>query len=113
VIVHRVWVTDDFDGMHAWPNAPEHRAYLRNLHRHLFHVRVGVDVKHDDREVEFHDLLFQLGTDIAALDVKNLGSCEQIAAELAERMSLRHPKRRVEVDVSEDGECGANVVYVP
>jgi hypothetical protein len=43
-------------GVHCWPQAPERRAYLRSLHRHLFFVEVSTAVEHDDREIEFHDL---------------------------------------------------------
>ena len=44
-------------GFHCWPQAPERRAYLRNPHRHLFYVTVACIVSHDEREIEFHDLL--------------------------------------------------------
>jgi hypothetical protein len=43
-------------GFHQWPAAPQRRAYLRERHRHLFHVAVTIPVLHADREVEFHDL---------------------------------------------------------
>lgn len=103
----RVWVTHRFAGFHQWEQAPERRAYLRDLHRHLFHVRAAVDVNHEGREIEFHDLLAFLEAECRSLTV--LGSCETVATLLAERLADEYPGRRVSVEVSEDGENGATV----
>lgn len=100
---------------HCWPGAPEHRAYLAALHRHVFHVEVAVPVVHDDRAIEFHDLrdiaigLFAgqgearpFGTDLAHR------SCEMLARHMAEALA-RMVGQWCEVSVSEDGEFGAVV----
>lgn len=100
-------------GLHHWPNAPERRAYLRNPHRHLFHVTVHTPVMHDDRDIEFHDLAEQ-----AVRHFRRLGdpyhpestlvdfgprSCEVLAEQLAKSLHAVYvPVSRV--DVSEDGE---------
>jgi hypothetical protein len=102
----RVWVTHRFAGYHQWPDAPVERAYLRNRHRHLFHVKVTVSVAHDNRDVEFHDLLDSVAAACDFLE-QPLGSCEMIAAALAKNVQAAWPGRRVSVEVSEDGECGA------
>lgn len=99
------------EGFHCWPQAPEHRAYLRERHRHLFHVDVETRVLHDEREIEFHDLL----SEARALFRGRLiygdetgASCETMARALAQELAALHD-RMVTVTVSEDGECGARV----
>lgn len=103
-------------GYHNWPAAPEHRKYLRDEHRHLFHVEVRTHVRHDDRELEFHDLtdeargLFaRLGSGNGLLDAM---SCEAAARAIATELAERH-KRAFTVLVSEDGEAGASVYILP
>lgn len=113
MIVRRVWATHRFDSLHAWPDAPRHRSYLASEHRHLFHVRATVDVVHDDREIEFHDLLDAVVDACVQIHCAPLGSCEQIADDIAQRLRPQWPKRRIEVDVSEDGENGATVTHLP
>ena len=101
-----IWVKFTVPGFHCWPDAPDHRAYLRNEHRHLFHVKVTTSVKHDDREIEFHDLLD------AAKELFDTGdgtwSCERMASRLSAELAQQFG-RSFRVDVSEDGECGAAV----
>ena len=43
-------------GCHNWPGAPERYAYLRNTHRHVFHVRCWFYVDHSDRQIEINDM---------------------------------------------------------
>lgn len=96
------------EGWHCWPDAPERRDYLRARHRHLFYVEVLIEMKHMDREVEYHDLLDAAK---AAFPEGEFGpqACEMLASSLAKDMHQAYPGRRVEVSVSEDGECGAIV----
>lgn len=47
-------------GFHAWKDAPAEVAYLASRHRHLFTIRVALDVQHDDRDLEFHMVLRHL-----------------------------------------------------
>lgn len=98
-------------GFHYWPEPTKGREYLGRRHRHLFHVEVRLNVSHDDREVEFHDLL-----DFArhAFPGGELGgqSCEMLARSLATEIAHRY-QRAVEVSVSEDGEVGALVLSFP
>jgi len=51
-----VVVRHQVEGFHHWPDAPHHRSYLAVRHRHLFYLEVAVQVAHQDREIEFHDL---------------------------------------------------------
>jgi hypothetical protein len=116
-----IFVRFTFGGWHCWPDAPERRAYLRDRHRHLFHVEVKTTVDHDDRELEFHDLLA-----FAAVEFSGLGevdpeagivdfgsqSCETLARRLATVTADKYDKA-IAVEVSEDGECGALVAEIP
>lgn len=110
-----IWVTFARHGIHRYPAAPDQVAYLREPHRHLFKFKVMLSVTHDDREVEFHMLqtwllsLFDSG--VLELDYK---SCEMLARELSREIQAKYGAwRTIEVEVSEDGECGAIVRHDP
>lgn len=107
-----VWVTDSFVGFHKWVDAPDEVYFLRNEHRHVFHVKVSVAVTHGDRDVEFFILKRDLGNHCARFaDQSFLYSCEQLASMLGEL--LQEDRYKVQwVEVSEDGENGARVEYV-
>ncbi len=104
------WVTCQFEGWHAWPDAPEPRAYLASPHRHLFKVLVELEVFHDDREIEFHDLLDFVRSQLPGPDL-GARSCEMMAKALGHSILARFPGRDVLVSVSEDGEVGARAFY--
>lgn len=120
-----VWARTTFVGWHQWPDAPPHRNYLSTPHRHLFHVNASVEVRHDNREVEFHDLGDVVRAVIAGYPVTdqhgpgavghvvNLGhrSCEMVARDIRARIQATWPHRFVIVSVSEDDECGATVSW--
>lgn len=100
-----VWVTTRFEGWHRWKDAPDECAYLRDYHRHLFHIRLEVAVTGNNREVEFIGLKACLDE---YLRFRYAGqrfesSCEQIAEDLLKRFEA------VSCEVSEDGENGATV----
>lgn len=98
-------------GFHSWPDAPEERAYLRERHRHLFHVSVQVEVDHASREIEFHDLLdFCKMAWPMAEDGSNDWSCETMGELMMGGLRRKYPGRCVVVEVWEDGECGAVLV---
>lgn len=96
-------------GVHAWPECPYPEvAYLRNPHRHVFHIRAYL-LTTGDRAVEIlrfqHKLKNYLEKTYATpgrneLDFQNR-SCEQLAHELLHRFGLHA------CDVLEDGENGA------
>jgi hypothetical protein len=116
-----IFVRFTFGGFHRWPDAPASRAYLGVTHRHLFHVEVRMTVAHDDREVEFHDLLARSSAEFGELGrvdpingVVDFAerSCESLARELASILAGQFD-RPVEVSVSEDNEVGATVNVLP
>ena len=106
--ISEIFVRFKVEGIHCWANAPEHRSYLATLHRHLFYIEVRCNVSHDDREIEFHDLL---DTAKSLFTGGNMGnkSCEQMARNLATELVQRY-QRSFTVEVSEDNECGAKVI---
>jgi hypothetical protein len=111
-----IWVTFQQIGFHRYPNAPEEVAYLRDVHRHVFHFNVGIQVFHDDREIEFHMFMNWLRSLYANGDLElNYKSCEMLAQDVTKSIYAKYDctKRRIEVTVSEDGECGATLVTSP
>lgn len=106
-----IFVRFDVPGWHWWESAPKHRAYLASAHRHVFRVEVRMTVTHDDREVEFHDLIDKARSLLSKLAPQGAfggQSCERIASVLGMALAAVYD-RQVEVTVSEDGECGATV----
>lgn len=106
-------------GWHQWPEATALRSYLATPHRHVFHVRVTLEVAHGEREVEFHDLqdaaadmLNRLGKPHASGTGRDFGamSCERIAVAMVNALRLKYGvAREVRVSVREDDEVGAIV----
>lgn len=111
-----IFVTTSFAGWHAWPGAPAGRAYLAVAHRHLFEVTVSVPVAHDDRDIEFHDLLDVVKEAVDAISEWMADfndpvswSCEELAIKIGHSVGMALELSSVRVEVSEDGENGASV----
>ena len=97
------------EGVHCWPSCHiEEVAFLRNPHRHVFHICCKKKVSHLDRDIEIvrfkrrlaEHLHNKYGTpccDFGAM------SCEMIAEELYRTFSLSY------CSVLEDGENGAEI----
>ena len=120
-LVTNVFCSLRVEGIHHWPECPHDEvAYLRDPHRHMFHITAHAPVNHDDRDVEFimlkHEIKKYLLQKYATVtrvtfsskQICEFGSmsCEMIAAELIEAFGLRA------CTVSEDGENGATVYSV-
>ena len=117
-----IWVTFSKEGVHCYPAALEDPklatggwddvSFLGHPHRHIFHFRVRIEVFHNDRDIEFIQFkrwmenMYADGT--MKLDYK---SCEMISDDLYVAISKRYPGRKIEIDVSEDGENGSHAVY--
>jgi len=111
-----IYVTTSFVGYHNWPDAPIEVEFLRTTHRHLFKVLAELEVRHQDRDLEFFLVKRALECYLKRdFHEKNLGSdsCETIAQEIAEFLHSRYSDRVRMVEVSEDGENGARVWAVP
>lgn len=100
-----------FEWFHRWKDAPEEVKFLRDLHRHMFHVRVEVPVTHSDRQIEFilfkRDLMGQIEN--MKEDLSTRSSCEMIAEWFINYVEVKFGVDKVTVEVSEDGENGAVV----
>lgn len=109
-----VWVTFQRVGFHRYPNAPEDVSYLASRHRHVFKFKVSISVTHNERELEYHQLLNWMNSlyETAELDASDK-SCESLAEELITCIIAKYPDRVVTVDVSEDGECGSTLTATP
>jgi len=84
---------------HSWPNAPEHREYLKPRHQHVFTVKVRVGVTDLDREVEYHDLRDKANGIITTMSFDN--SCENNARYIYDR--LKRSYSPLAVWVGEEG----------
>ena len=110
----KIFVTTQFEGMHRWKDAPEEVSFLREYHRHIFHVRFEVEVTKEDRDIEFILLKRELNKLVETLFVgaKLDESCESIAKKIADFMTRENrlcAGRGAVCEVSEDGENGAVV----
>jgi len=117
-----IWITFQKEGIHRYPLAASSPtlatgdwrdvSFLAHPHRHIFHFRVELEVKHDDRDVEFIQFkrelerLYADGT--LALDFK---SCEMMARELYQYISENYVDRDIIIEVSEDGENGCRLYF--
>ena len=120
----KIWVTFRKEGVHRYPAAATDPAlctageydvsFLANLHRHMFHFRVSIDVFSNDRDIEFIQFkrwlesLYNGSNTVLELDYK---SCEMIADDLYIQIAERYPNRNVVIEVSEDGENGCSISY--
>jgi len=97
-------VRTSFEALHQWPECPFNDVgYLRNLHRHIFHVEMKIETT-GDRQIEFirHKNLINKFIDNKYKGF-NLGptSCEVIAETLSKAFGASS------VSVFEDNENGA------
>lgn len=105
-----LWIRTQFVGFHKWMNAPDEVAYLRDRHRHVFGVRVGVDVDAGgDRVLEFHMIKASVERIIRerVTCLHDVGSCEMICKEITSGLIDEYGNRTYVVEVDEDGECGS------
>ena len=89
--------------------APEEVAFLKGMHRHLFGISLKIEVTHNDREIEFFVLQEQVDRmlDERYEFYEEVGSCEMIGDEILHYFESLYPKRKIEVEVDEDGENSA------
>ena len=117
-----IFVTFQKEGIHMYPAAATDPnlatgdeydvSFLATPHRHIFHFEVSIEVFHNDRDIEFIQfkrwLENQYSQGILQLNYK---SCEMISDDLYDVIATRYPNRNVAIQVSEDNENGATIVY--
>ena len=110
--IKTIFVTFQKEAIHKYPAAKDMPGieFLAYPHRHIFHFRVEVDVKHDDRDIEF--ILFKRELEaVIDYELKNM-SCEMMANIFVDYIQSTYPDRTyISVTVSEDGENGATVTW--
>lgn len=111
-----IWVTFQKVGFHYYPAALtdenlEDVKYLGQRHRHLFKFKVWIEIFHNDRELEFHQVLnFCESLFDSHIDIDSK-SVEMLADDLYIELSKKYPNRDIRIDISEDGECGCTINY--
>lgn len=111
-----IQVEFQWEGMHRWKDAPEQVRFLRNWHRHMFHAKCEIEVKHDDRELEYFMVLDVIKTKILPFisGSEDISSCEQMAEFIANGLLNEYGEDRfVSVGVFEDDENGSWVNWRP
>jgi len=103
-------VVTNFEAYHFWKKAPKEVKFLRNPHRHIFGVRLFIEVSEKDRELEF----FMVQRVLKKFCDRNYKgktfskSCEMIASEIKKYINRKY-KKCCSVAVYEDKENGAIV----
>lgn len=105
VFSHWVEVRTTFEGIHYYKDAPKNVEFLRNPHRHLFHVIVRTKVD-GFRALEFLTVKKELDAYLQAnFQGKTFPySCEEIASFILVWLLRKYEVRSAEVKVGEDGE---------
>ncbi len=106
-----IWIKHSFEGFHKYINAPDEVQYLKNKHRHIFHLKVWIEVFHNDREIEFHMFKTFIKKSIKDDDFDFM-SCEMISNQLYEKINETYPGRKLQIEVSEDNENGSLISYL-
>ena len=111
-----VIVNTQFEGAHYWKDAPDHVAFLRDPHRHMFYVKLKIGVEGLDRDIEILTLKKHINSYIATTLVEVIAkegwSCEMIADNIARHICTLYNIYGLEVEVLEDNENGGGVMYV-
>lgn len=111
-----IYVTFQKAGFHKYPQAATETsladvAYLGQKHRHLFKFKVDIEVVHNDRDLEFHQVLNYCESLFEGkLDI-DFKSVEMLSDDLYVQLAEKYPGRAMKISVSEDGECGCTIEY--
>ena len=117
-----IWVTFRKEGIHKYPAALDDPklatgdeydvSFLGYPHRHIFHFKVGIEVFHHERHIEYIQFKRRLEKLYSDKTLQlNFKSCEMISDDLYAEIIKRYPNRDVEIEVSEDGENGSHAYY--
>jgi hypothetical protein len=102
-------IQTQFEALHCWPECDiEGVEFLKNTHRHIFHVKMKWRVSHTDRNIEFIQKKREVNLFLSSFNGQDLGrkSCEDIALILSDQF-----KDCVFISVFEDAENGVEVIY--
>ena len=110
------------EGIHKYPAALDDPklatgdrmdvSFLGYPHRHIFHFKVAIEVFHDDRDIEFIQFKRWIEDMYSESTLKlDYKSCEMMSDDLYVQITKKYPGRKIEIDVSEDGENGSHAIY--
>ena len=105
--MYTIIVKTSFIGFHRWENAPKEVAFLRDNHRHLFNVKLEIEVFEEDREIEFFILQKELNKFINK-HKDSMQSCEWLAKLIVDEFEFYPMHRKVKATVYEDNENGGS-----
>lgn len=111
-----IFITTQFEGFHRWKDAPESVGFLRDIHRHIFHVKVTASVTHAERDIEFilfkrevEEIIQRIQADEDTSQPLSDWSCETWAKAILTALRDRGYNNKMTCEISEDGENGAVV----
>ena len=111
-------------GFHRFPEAATDPRYvtgdnfdvshLGTRHMHYFYFKVWVEVRHENRDIEFIQLREWLENlyDQGDLEV-DFKSCEMLSDDLYEKLAERYPGVEIRIDISEENINGSYTEYKP
>lgn len=115
-----IFITTQFEDFHRWKDAPDAVAFLRDIHRHIFHVKITASVSHAERDIEF--ILFKREVNEIIKNIQADGclpitdqpledwSCETWSKAILYHLHKYHKyNNHFTCEFSEDGENGAIV----
>lgn len=103
-----IFIKTQFEGFHKYENAPDEVSFLKNLHRHIFYVKVSIQVFHNERDLEFFIVKKAIEKFIKESKISMNASCEYIAEGIYNFIYNNYGnERKISVEVSEDNENGA------
>lgn len=106
-----IWITTQFEGFHSYPNAPKDVDFLKNTHRHIFGVKVWIEVDENiDRDIEFFQFKRYVQNEIEKVNLNNK-SCEIISDMIASLIQRKYSDRKLKISIDEDGENGCEKEY--
>lgn len=97
-------ITAQFEGIHYWKDAKGDESFLKNPHRHIFHIIVYIEQFHNDRDIEY--IAFKRWLNKNASKKIDYKSCEMIAEDLARKIKRKYGNRKLKIEVTEDNENG-------
>lgn len=117
-----VYCSFQIEGYHMYPGADVHPStatgdyldvsHLGERHFHYFNFRVHVEVKHEERDIEFIQLRRRIVAEYQKGGLEMNGkSCETLSDELFKTLNDWYPNRDIKIDISEEGINGAYVEY--
>lgn len=109
-----IFIKTTFKSYHKYDNAPYNYSFLKNLHRHIFHLIIYIEVNIDkDRDIEFFYAKDIIDNLLKHEIFKTSQSCESYSSALYELMKKQtvFKNRKIIINLSEDDENGTVTIF--